>query len=246
MTKFDKVIIIGTIFIFLSIILSSLLKNIVGGIFISLLLTILIAILGIHYLNRKENKSYQNTLSMQNNLSIYGLEYQQNLLFNAVPPYFTPQKIKGFVTLKRNLEKIVLYSCYKFGGASLEDISKCYRFLVDKNLESCYVLTQMPNRTILTFTQSLDKKIIFIQPKKHHDYLYRHNIELPQIKRKRNKRIPIKELIKQTFTKKRARYFILACLSLCLFAIISPFKIFYFVMASILLIAGIICVFSPN
>lgn len=246
MTKFDKIVIISVVFIFLSIVISAMVKNIVGGVVIALLLTIFITVMMLHFVNRRKKNSYQSIINMQNNLSIYGLAYQQDLLFRAVPPYFSPVKDREFIIVSLNTEKNLFYSCFRFGGANFEDVSKCFRYAKEKEIKKCRILSQLPQRKILTLSRSLDIDISFIPPRKYHSYLKKHNISLPKIAMIKHKKIPLKVIIKQSFTQKRARYFFLACLSLCLFAIISPYKIYYLIMAGILLAGGFICAFMPN
>lgn len=243
MTKFDKILISVSIFAFILIWMIYIVDNIAVAIFTTLLITTLILSVGLHLLNRKQNKSKISISEMENLLSLYGNEYQVNLLKKATPEYFSPEIIEFGITFNQNLQKYASFINYKYSATSPEDIAKFYRIAKKNEVTKVYVLSRPSPRNVLVLAASLDLMFTFVTSRQFHKHLYRQNLlmEKPKpIKSKRPRR-KFSEVFAEIFQKRRAKYFFFCALTFALFLIVSPYKVYYLVMLSIVLSLGIAC-----
>lgn len=243
MTKFDKIIISISVFAFILIWMIFFVENIAVAIFITLLITILVLTVGLHILNRKEDKSRISITEMENLFALYGNEYQINLLKKAIPEYFSPQNIENGIEFTQNLQKIGAFINYKYSPLSPEDLAKFYRQAKKNELVKAYVLSRPSPRNVLVLAASLDIEFVFVTSRQFHKYLYRQNLLMEKtkpVKAKRPKR-KFSEVFVEIFQKKRAKYFFITALTLSLYLIITPYKLYYLILLSIVLCFGIVC-----
>lgn len=245
MTKLDKALIDGTIFASSVLWMIYIVKNLAIAIFVALLITILIHSITTHLVNRKANKNKIGIPEMENLLALYGLEYQTDLLMRAIPSYFEPEKIDNGVSFNLNCEKVAAFINFKYSSCSAEDIAKFYRSCKKQSIKKAYIVSRSNPRNIFVMASGLDVHFIFITSKQLHRHLYKQNLLMESItaKNKRQKR-KFREILGEIFQKKRAKYFFFCALTLGLFCIISPYKIYYLVMTSIIAAFGIICIFQ--
>lgn len=243
MTKFDKIIISVAVFAFNLIWMIYFVDNIAVAIFIAILITVLLLSVGLHLLNRKEDKSRISVTEMENLFALYGNEYQVNLLKRATPEYFNPEIIENGITFTQNLKKVAAFINYKYSSISPEDLAKFYRLSKKYEIVKAYILARPTPRNVLVLASSLDLDFVFVTSRQFHKYLYRQNLLMEKrkpIKAKRQRR-KLSELLSEIFQKRRAKYFFFCALTFALFLIISPLKIYYIIMLSIVLSMGVAC-----
>jgi hypothetical protein len=220
-------------------------ENIAVAIFITILITILILTVGLHILNRKEDKSRISIAEMENLLALYGNEYQVALLNRAIPDYFNPIIIENGVTFTQNLQKLATFINYKYSPTNPEDLAKFYRQSKKQEVVKAYVLSRPTPRNVLVLAASLDIEFVFITSRQFHKYLYRQNMLMEKtkpVKTKHPKR-KLSEVLSEIFQKRRAKYFFFSALTFGLFLIVTPYKLYYLIMLSIVLCFGIACLF---
>jgi hypothetical protein len=220
-------------------------ENLAVAIFITLLITILVLTVGLHILNRKEDKSSISITEMENTLALNGNEYQITLLEKAIPDYFSPKVIENGVLFTQNLQQIAAFINYKFSPTSPEDLAKFYRNAKKQEVAKAYVLSRPSPRNVLVLGAGLDIEFVFITSRQFHKHLYKQNLLMEKtkpVKIKRPKR-KFSEIFTEIFQKKRAKYFFFSALTFGLFLIITPYKLYYLIMLSIVLCFGIACLF---
>jgi hypothetical protein len=243
MTKFDKILINGSVFIINLLWMIYLIDNIAVSVFIALLLSILFNRLGVHILNRKDDKSKISISEMENLLSLYGIDYQIDLILSAIPNYFNPIQTDYGVILTLNCEQVQIFTNYKYNSCSMEDIAKFYRTAKKNGISTAYILSRQNPRNILVLATSLDIKFTFITSKQLHKKLYNHNLLMENIKPvKEKQKVKLSEILAEIFQRKRAKYFFICALILSLSCIITPYKIYYMIITSIVASFGIACI----
>jgi|GEM_PF-893192 len=245
MTRFDKIIISISVFAFCLVWSVYLADSIVAAVFISLLVTILILSVGLHLLNRREDKSRISVSEMENLLALYGQEYQINLLKRAIPDYFKPETIENGVIFTRNCKKAGAFINYKYSSLGLEDLARIYRTAKKHEVEKIYVLARPSPRNVLVLAASLDAEFVFVASRQFHKYLYKQNLLMDKPRKKKKpkpQRPKFREVLSEIFQRKRAKYFFFCALTLGLYLIFTPYKVYYLVMVSLSLALAVACV----
>ncbi|NLL56728.1 MAG: hypothetical protein GX242_05905 [Clostridiales bacterium] len=247
MTKFDKIIISISVFAFTFIWISYFSDNIAVAIFTALLITILILTIGLHILNRKKNTSRINAHEMENMLALYGNDYQVSLLNKAIPKYFDPTPIENGVLFTQNLQKQAVFINYKYSTTTPEDLARFYRLAKKNEASKIYILSRPCPRNVLVLAASLDIEFSFVTSRQFHKHLYKQNLLMEKIKpiKTKRQRRQFSDVLWEIFQKRRAKYFFMSAITFGLFLLITPFKLYYLIMLSIVLCLGVICLFRP-
>ena len=241
MNKLDKVIVFVFGLFFAIITFFVIVKNWVGAIVIGILVAITVTILSIHISNRTNNKKNITMGEMENELALMGNK-QSEYLLSALPPAYKPTLCDNGISIEKNNQKIYLATNYKFSPTSSDDVAKFYRFAKNNDICKVVVMGKTPSRQTLLLASSLSVIFYFYPSKKLHAFLISQNAIMPRkkttITKHKTKILPQLNVI---FDKKRARYFALSGISLALFSIFSPIRIYYLVICAICLVCAVIC-----
>ena len=247
MTKLDKIVIAcAAIFVFF-IMFFAVTKNVVAGLFISLLLTILTYQVALHLNNRHKDKKNITLAEMEKLFALMG-SAQIEYFINATPDYFCPQAIDFGFILTVNCKKIAIFPNYKFSASSMDDISKFYRTAKSNDLNNVYVLSKLNDRNTVLFANSLDIDFSFVPSRKVYKFLLKRNCLPKSIikKRAKMKKSDLKEILSNIFIKKRAKYFFISGITLGLLSFVTPIKAYYIVICVICILLGIGCIIKER
>jgi len=110
-----------------------------------------------------------------------------------------------------------------------------------------YILSRPCPRNVLVLAASLDIEFSFVTSRQFHKHLYKQNLLMEKIKpiKTKRQRRQFSDVLWEIFQKRRAKYFFMSAITFGLFLLITPFKLYYLIMLSIVLCLGVICLFRP-
>lgn len=249
MNKLDRII-ATVIFLFLiSLWLNRLLSDIISSIFIAVLICFAARTIFLHITNRHGDKKTITCQEMLQCFALMGSDGVNEHLLPLFPESAKAEITSGYIFFTRENEKEILFACYRFSPASAEEIAKVYRFAKENGIKKVTLLSRPMQRQVLLLAKSLPLDFTYIEPRKVHKFLAKHNA-LPvkefsfKKKREKGKGFSLfKETLSNIFTKKRAALFLISGISLGVLSIFTHLTVYYLVMASISLILAAICFF---
>lgn len=131
-----------------------------------------------------------------------------------------------------------VFLAMRFSPASFDDVAAAFRESGEKDAT---ILTGNVRRNVITFSASLDKKIKFVTKKDLYKLLKANNA-LPKIMTKHADKPPIspKEVLDIAFSGANAKYFAYSGILIAITALITPYRLYYGIMASVLIIFALI------
>ena len=188
-------------------------------------------------LKKQEEKNMENVLCQL----AMNSKSQNTVLFERA---FTKLNI-SYVKRKEGIfltdSKALVLLEFRFDGFSKADVVRAYN-KIDKN-EKVYILSNNFSQEIRDFAERFNKKVVLISNKNVYNFLVKAD-SLPKITLVLEKaKTPIKLILKEFFTKKRARGYFAVGLVTLLFSLVVPFKVYYVVFGSILLLISLVCRF---
>lgn len=140
--------------------------------------------------------------------------------------------------LKYSHDENYVLCAMRFSPASFDDVAAAYRESGEKDAT---ILTGNVRRNVITFSASLDKKIKFVTKKDLYKLL-KANDALPKIMTKHADKPPIspKEVLDIAFSGANAKYFAYSGILIAITALITPYRLYYGIMASVLIIFALI------
>ena len=140
--------------------------------------------------------------------------------------------------LKYSHDENYVICAMRFSPASFDDVAAAYRESGEKDAT---ILTGNVRRNVITFSASLDKKIKFVTKKDLYKLLKANNA-LPKIMTKHADKPPIspKEVLEIAFSGANAKYFAYSGILIAITALITPYRLYYGIMASVLIIFALI------
>ncbi len=248
MNKLDKIIV--NVSVFLSVLLPIFIavKNLAAAILIAFLIWITLNRVAVHLFTRRKHKSKLTVSKIENLLALSGISGQVKLFAEATPPCFNPTPFDCGLEITLNCEKILIFPNYKFSACSMEEIAKFYRIAKEKSVKTVWILSRLNARSLLVFANGLDVDFVFQPSAAVRKYLNNRNMlpKEPKKPQKVKQKINFKELFLGVFARKRAKYFFVSGLSLLVFGILTPFRIYYLTVCAVCLILGVVCLLREN
>lgn len=252
MSKFKFINILDLVFVCIStfLIVFALIQFFVGSFLLSAFLSVVVTFSILFIFRLTKNKICANKqlkLEEQQNAETYYYNFafmsktkQLELIKKFVPQAKNPTIKSSHVEYEN---KIILFS------STLNEMSKCEFIETIKNSLSTkkeiVVLAYSFSPEVKKIANTLNKKIVLLD--KNNFYLFCKNINIKfENKYKNNEKIKIKDIFINFFNKKHAKGFFFSGFILILTSFIIPFKNYYLIYGSILLIFSIICKFKKQ
>ncbi len=243
MKLFDKVFFSISVFFLLLIVSYLAMKDAVGAMIVSFLLTVTITVSFLHLTKRYMIKRNVPLQKVEDGLSFIGIKEQTNLFLSSLPPALRSEKKDNYILIG---EKYILFPCYRFSPCTKEDVSRFYRICREEGREDAYILSRQVPRDTLLFARTLPINYRFVTTKEVRTYLKKHNlldnVTLPKKEVKVRSRKEFFSTMLNNLTKKeRARYYAVTGISLTLLGIFTPLTIYYSVFAMLSFLMAIVC-----
>ncbi len=242
MKVFDKIILYGILFSFLSLLLYAFTKNFAVSFFVAFLGTVFLRSAFLLLYSHRKRKGKIDTKSMEDTLSILSPTEQKDLLLSTIPSRYILEEDTNYILLQKE-ERICLFLNYKFSPTSCDDLARFYRSIREKDVEKIVVLGRMPSRNVVVLSKSFPVPIIFLSPSRLKKYLTKHNA-LPKPLPVPPKRKPNpKEVFRDAFSPDRMKYYGGGALFFAFYAFFGVMKIWYSVFCGISLLCGFLCMY---
>lgn len=247
MKKLDRILINATLYVILLILSFVTVKNFAAAVFIAFLLWVLINRVSVHLFRRRKATKQITVAQMEDGLALLGIAGQVAWFVKAAPACFNPEPFDCGFSLTVNCELILVFPNYKYSACSAEEIAKFYRIAKERGAKKIWILSRLNARSLVLFANSLDLDIEFKSSRAVRKFLYDRNM-LPEKTVKDKKKTPVKwrEVLSNIFIKRRAKYFLVAGLSLAFLSLFSPLKIYYAVVAALTLALGLACLIRES
>ena len=266
MTVFDRFLfrLIG----FLSLLLLS--YSLAGNWGVAALIAFLIMVLidrGLALLtSRKQTLKKISVSELEETFALLGSQEQQTFFSEAIPSTLSPKIEESGVTFLRNDEKEFLLPSYKFSPIGYDDVAKALRDAFKTDSKKIHIIGKKPRKEVVLFSRKFGTSIDFIPTRNVLHFLYSQNklpkriFEIPNKNKKstiaaffekmRKKKIretlsewksDLFTFLSDTFSRRRAKFFLLSSLSLAFIALFVPWTVYYVTFSAIALIMSLIC-----
>lgn len=220
-------------------------KNILLSLFISTFIAIGIILIS-RWLKTKKYNTQQAQYDKQNNLTLFRLAVQStptsklsNIIKKLIPTKYMPHILKGDIVLTKDNTKHI----FTFDFSSQLDESKLLEIIKSKNSDNITIFCSNFNQdTLLTSKAFKNKCIELINLEQLFNIFNSKNISIDTsyIDLNRHK-ITLREIFKNSISRNKSKGYFISGLVLLFTSLIIPYKIYYVVFSSILLLLSLIC-----
>lgn len=136
----------------------------------------------------------------------------------------------------------VIYPMFKFGNINYENIASIYRLAKENEIKKVYLISSGIEKNALVLAGGLDVSIEYISEDVVFNYLKKKN-NLPEIAESKEKpinKIGIKALFRGITSRSNTKYYVLCGVLFAFISFISPNKIYYIVLSTIVFILAIL------
>lgn len=190
--------------------------------------------------NEKIN-NYANTFVFSNN------KIAVSFFLNLAKTKHIATKTTKYVIVQNQNEKIILYPCFLYRPFDCNDLTEIYKSLSIVSLKRIVICTNKVDPQVYDLCNKLPKEVFVLDAKDTFVKLYKeYNIYPPQTKLEQKPQNKYQALAKYALNKKRTKGYFVASLFLIMSSFISPYKIYYLVVSTILLSLTFISLFNPK
>ncbi len=210
--------------------------NIWWTIAISLVSYVLIwSIFKIVKMKKKDNYTPKK---LANHFALMGQSYVAKLLMDNLD--FSN---KQFVDDKYiRVDDEIIYPMFKFGNINYENIASLYRLAKENDVKKIYLLSSGIEKNALVLAGGLDVSIEYVSEDVVFNYLKKKN-SLPEIVESKEKpinKLGLKALLKGITSRANTKYYVLCGVLFAFISFISPNKIYYIVLSTIVFVLAIL------
>ncbi len=219
------------------------------AVFLGIFVTIPILLAWAIAKNYAKNRKVMSTSDLLFHLSIMGQVAQTTLFANTIPPQFIIGKDSTYILVDNHGKATLIFANYKFGKTLKDEVAKCYRKARELNAKEVLLLVNT-DRGVIATSRRLDIHFRYPTLFEIKRYLFKHNA-LPQAIKPYRDRFAIKlkdtpkifaNILQQHHAK---RYFFIG-LMLAITALITPLKLYYLIMATVVFAIGLLCLIFGN
>ena len=190
--------------------------------------------------NEKIN-NYANTFIFSNKKTAV------DFFFNLAKTKHFATKTTKYVVINSQNNKIVLYPYFLYRQFDCNDLVEIYKTLSMASLKRIVICTNTVDPQVYDLCKKLPKEVFVLDAKDTFLKLYKeYNIYPPQTKLEQKPQNKYFSLAKYALNKKRTKGYFVASLFLILSSFISPYKIYYLIISTILLSLTFISLFNPK
>lgn len=155
--------------------------------------------------------------------------------FAKLLPPDTHEKTEGnFIIYKEKDAKKLLFTNFKFGDTSCDDVARCYRVARAEGITDVTVMSKGAPRAVLLYAYSLPLKLTFKGAKEVYKYLAKRGaLPVPLVLQKKKVPLSFKNLFGTILSRKRVKYYAFTSVTLLVCALFTPLKLYYTILASI-------------
>lgn len=136
----------------------------------------------------------------------------------------------------------VIYPMFKFGNINYENIASIYRLAKENEIKKVYLISSGIEKNALVLAGGLDVSIEYVSEDVVFNYLKKKNTlpEIAESKEKPINKIGIKALFRGITSRSNTKYYVLCGVLFAFISFISPNKIYYIVLSTIVFILAIL------
>lgn len=210
--------------------------NIWWTIAISLVSYVLIwSIFKIVKMKKKDNYTPKK---LANHFALMGQSYVAKLLMDNLD--FSNKQLVDDKYIQVDDE--IIYPMFKFGNINYENIASLYRLAKENDVKKIYLLSSGIEKNALVLAGGLDVSIEYVSEDVVFNYLKKKN-SLPEIVESKEKpinKLGLKALLKGITSRANTKYYVLCGVLFAFISFISPNKIYYIVLSTIVFILAIL------
>ena len=210
--------------------------NIWWTIAISLVSYVLIwSIFKIVKMKKKDNYTPKK---LANHFALMGQSYVAKLLMDNLD--FSNKQLVDDKYIQVDDE--IIYPMFKFGNINYENIASLYRLAKENDVKKIYLLSSGIEKNALVLAGGLDVSIEYVSEDVVFNYLKKKN-SLPDIVESKEKpinKLGLKALLKGITSRANTKYYVLCGVLFAFISFISPNKIYYIVLSTIVFILAIL------
>ncbi len=170
-----------------------------------------------------------------------------NFFYSLCLQKHSAQKHKDYVRVT-NEKDVILYPYFKMSILNCDTLIDIYNSINKKNVKKIVVLCNSYDNAILKCLEMFKCETIVLDYKQTYYKLLKYYEFYPEITVKSKPKIKstAKQILLLSFDKKRTRSYVISALFMCFASFFVVYKIYYLIVASILLICAIICQINFN
>lgn len=218
-----------------------LIRSVIWAGIIALVLTTLIFII-LHYsVKHKKKRCLYTTEKLSKDLAIRGSGKTLALYLKLLEIDFDG-KSSSFI-----VNDTLYYCSFKFGDCSKDDIASAYRLADEATLQKIVFITKTISRDAALLASSLPVSFVFVRNIDLYKKLKANHAlpELIKLNKPINHTFELKNFLTQAFSATNTKYYVFSGVLLGLMCFITPMKLYYIIMASVMMLLALLTVIIP-
>lgn len=145
-------------------------------------------------------------------LALMGMKKQTELFFSTLPPEKREECIPPYIITEIKGRRTAVACLYRFLDLTKEDIASAYRFVTEKGVSSCVILTRRRSRSVLQLTALIPAEFVFPDRRRVYNYLKTRCAlpTRPEIKKKRRfSGMKAEEILDYVLDPQKIKYYLL-------------------------------------
>ena len=244
---FDNVLRITIIFLLCFVWCRYFIPNFYFSIFVTAVLTFIFDFLLRFFENKKQGKKnlkFQDEKKIEEYINTFILSNKSitiTFFYNLAKLKHNVTKKSNFIVVQNNSSRIALYPKFTFNEFNCDDLIQCYNSVKSSNVKKLVICTNKINNDVYKIAKNLPLTILLLDGENVYLKLLKpYNFFPPQTKNTIVTKYTFKDILNTALNKKRSKGYFLSALFILLSSIFVPYKIYYIIMASILLSLSLI------
>lgn len=217
----------------------------------SLLATFLVDMLYMFFKSKKQNKinikkEEQDAINNYTNTFIYSdQKYNVDFFYKLCAKNYNAIKKSKYIIISHPQTNVVLYPIFLYRDLSIDDVIACYNNVRHEKPKRIVICTNKYNSDLEKFVNSLNVEVIILDKEQtYYSLLKKYDIYPKITKIENSQKITFKQFVRLALNKKRAKAYFISALFLLFSSFFVPYKIYYLIFSTILLILCFLCLFS--